>query len=103
MAQADAQALATRKGWSEACAEGYIDGQRYRDRGERPPGRALFGIGEYSLGFRAGYLGVPLMDCAELYRQPDPSPAAPRTGADRRHPAVATPTGLPHDRRSGGH
>ncbi len=47
--------LAEVNGWSLAHAEGYVDGETSRRRGNPPSQYALIGIDEYSLGFRAGY------------------------------------------------
>ena len=47
--------LAERNGWSLAHAEGYIDGETFRQRGKTPSTYAQIGIDEYCLGFRAGY------------------------------------------------
>ena len=47
--------LANKNGWSLAHAEGYIDGETFRQRGTTPSKYAQIGIDEYCLGFRAGY------------------------------------------------
>ena len=47
--------LAARYGWSQAHAEGYVDGESFRRRGKMPSRYVQVGIDEYSLGFRAGY------------------------------------------------
>ena len=47
--------LAERNGWSLAQAEGYVDGEIFRQRGKTPSNYAQIGIDEYCLGFRAGY------------------------------------------------
>ena len=49
--------LAEEKGWSVACAEGFIDGENYRRRSTTPSKYAQVGIDDYCLGFRAGYYG----------------------------------------------
>ena len=47
--------LAERHGWSIARAEGYVEGETFRRRGEAPSSYRLVGIDDYALGFRAGY------------------------------------------------
>lgn len=47
--------VAEEKGWSIARAQGYVDGEISRKRGESPSKYTLIGIDEYCLGFRAGY------------------------------------------------
>ena len=47
--------LAEKNGWSLAHAEGYVDGETFRQRGTTPSKYAQIGIDEYCLGFRAGY------------------------------------------------
>ena len=47
--------LAEVNGWSQAHAEGYVDGESFRRRGKMPSRYVQVGIDEYSLGFRAGY------------------------------------------------
>jgi hypothetical protein len=47
--------LAEKYGWTQAQAEGYVDGESFRRRGKRPPNYVLIGIDEYCQGFRAGY------------------------------------------------
>ena len=101
MGRADVLALASRKGCTETCAQGFLDGERYRNRGERPPGHALFGIGQYSLGFRAGYLGVPLADSAAPYVEP--LRAVQPEAAEKRRSTVSSTTALPPARRRRGH
>ena len=50
--------LAEQYGWTLAHAEGYVDGERSRRRGELPSRYAMIGIDHYCLGFRAGYFAV---------------------------------------------
>lgn len=64
--------LAEKNGWSLAHAEGYVDGQAYRRRGQTPSKHAQVGIDEYSLGFRAGYYERKSLDPA-----PQTAPAVP--------------------------
>ncbi len=47
--------LAEKNGWSQAHAEGYMDGETFRRRGTTPSGYAQVGIDDYCLGFRAAY------------------------------------------------
>lgn len=47
--------LAETNGWSVDYAKGYVDGEAFRLRGMKPSKRAVIGIDEYSLGFRAAY------------------------------------------------
>lgn len=47
--------LAEKNGWSLAYAEGYVDGEFVRRRGNPVGPYPLVGIDEYSLGFRAAY------------------------------------------------
>jgi hypothetical protein len=47
--------LADRHGWSIARAQGYVEGEISRRRGEAPSTYARVGIDDYALGFRAGY------------------------------------------------
>ena len=50
--------LAERNGWSQARAEGYIDGERALRRNTAPPKYVLVGIDDYCRGFRAGYFAT---------------------------------------------
>ena len=56
-----AQALAEHFGCPLESAEGYVDGEGFRRRRRDPPQNFLVGIDEYSLGFRAGFYGRPLV------------------------------------------
>ena len=47
--------LAEKNGWPLLRAEGYLDGEFFRRRGMAPSKYGQIGIGEYCLGFRAGY------------------------------------------------
>ena len=47
--------LAEQNRWSLAYAQGFVDGETCRRLGKMPSRRAMVGIDEYSLGFRAGY------------------------------------------------
>jgi hypothetical protein len=49
------EVLAEKNHWSLARAEGYVNGELFRQRGNRPPNHLVIGIDEYCLGFRAGY------------------------------------------------
>ena len=55
LSEEKAKLLAEKNGWPLAWAEGYVDGETFRRRGEPPTIYAQIGIDEYSLGFRAGY------------------------------------------------
>jgi hypothetical protein len=55
LAKEKIKVLAKKNGWSLARAEGYIDGETFRQRGATPSKYAQIGIDEYCLGFRAGY------------------------------------------------
>ena len=103
MGRADVLALASRKGCTETCAQGFLDGERYRNRGERPPGHALFGIGEYCLGFRAGYLGVALAGSAEPYVEALMTLAPAHDHGENLHTTVGSTTAVPAARRPRGH
>jgi hypothetical protein len=50
--------LAEQYGWTLAHAQGYVDGQRSRKRGEPPSRYVMIGIDHYCLGFRAGYFAA---------------------------------------------
>jgi len=47
--------LAERNGWSEAFAEGYIDGRAARTRGSQSAAYPVGDLDEYRQGFLAGY------------------------------------------------
>ena len=47
--------LAQRNGWSLVRAQGFVDGEISRRRGQLPSAYARVGIDDYCLGFRAGY------------------------------------------------
>ena len=47
--------LAEAYDWSLDRAQGFVDGENSRLRGNKPSRHVLIGIDEYSLGFRAGY------------------------------------------------
>ena len=47
--------LAAKNGWSEAFAEGYLDGTAARRYGKQTPGYPLGNLDEYRQGFLAGY------------------------------------------------
>jgi hypothetical protein len=47
--------LAEKNGWSEAFAEGYLDGRAARTRGAQSATYPLGDLDEYRLGFLAGY------------------------------------------------
>ena len=70
--------LATRNGWSLSQAEGYIDGESFRRRGETPSMYAQVGIDEYCLGFRASY-----------YERQNPASIASLSGLPMATPASA--------------
>jgi hypothetical protein len=57
--------LAEQYGWSDAVAQGYVDGERYRRRRKVPLEYFLVGIDDYSLGFRAGYFNRLLSEPTE--------------------------------------
>jgi hypothetical protein len=50
--------LAEKYGWTLAHAQGYVDGERSRKRGESPSRYVMIGIDHYCLGFRAGYFAA---------------------------------------------
>ena len=47
--------VADKNVWSLEHARGFVDGETARRRGKAPTRLTLVGIGEYCLGFRAGY------------------------------------------------
>jgi hypothetical protein len=47
--------LAQGNGWSNARAQGFVDGEMARRRGTAPSIYARVGIDDYCIGFRAGY------------------------------------------------
>lgn len=47
--------LAARNGWSEAFAEGYLDGTAARRYGTQTPNHPLGNLDQYRQGFLAGY------------------------------------------------
>jgi hypothetical protein len=51
----DFKDLAEKNGWSEAFAEGYIDGRAARTHGRQSRAYPLGDLDEYRLGFLAGY------------------------------------------------
>ena len=51
----DLNALSEQYGFSIAHAEGYVEGEAFRSRGEAPSTYALVGIDDFAAGFRAGY------------------------------------------------
>ena len=51
----DFRDLAEKYGWSEAFAEGYIDGRAARTRGAQNARYPVGDLDEYRLGFLAGY------------------------------------------------
>ena len=51
----DFKDLAEKNGWSEAFAEGYVDGRAARTRGRQSQTYPLGDLDEYRLGFLAGY------------------------------------------------
>ena len=54
--------LAEIYGWSDAVAQGYVDGEKFRRRRRAPLEYFLVGIDDYSQGFRAGYFNRPLSE-----------------------------------------
>ena len=50
-----ARAIAEEKGWPLTRAEGYIEGQHYRQEGLRPTAYQKVGFDDYARGFRAGF------------------------------------------------
>ena len=48
-------ALVRMHGWTQAFADGYVDGEAWRRRGKHPSNLVLVSRDDYSLGFRAGY------------------------------------------------
>jgi hypothetical protein len=51
----DFRGLAEKNGWSDAFAEGYIDGRAARTRGSQSLAYPVGDLDEYRLGFLAGY------------------------------------------------
>ena len=51
----DFRDLAEKNGWSEAFAEGYIDGRAARTRGTQSLAYPIGDLDEYRQGFLAGY------------------------------------------------
>jgi hypothetical protein len=51
----DFKDLTEKNGWSEAFAEGYIDGRAARTHGRQSPAYPVGDLDEYRLGFLAGY------------------------------------------------
>jgi hypothetical protein len=47
--------IADKNGWSQAYAQGFVEGESFRRHGSKPSKYAEIGIDDYSLGFRAGY------------------------------------------------
>ena len=104
MQRDDVLALSRRKGWSETCAQGYADGEACRNRGERPQPAAIYGVGQYSLGFRAGFFGIPLIDSIEAhpYLPGVVGPLQPSwTGPERRKKTVELSTAVLARRQAG--
>lgn len=50
-----ARAIAEKMGWSLIQAEGYLEGQQYRQEGLKPTAYQKVGRDEYAKGFRAGF------------------------------------------------
>jgi hypothetical protein len=55
LSQEKATAIAEEMGWSILFAEGFIEGQFERWRGNRPSNYVTVGADEYARGFRAGF------------------------------------------------
>jgi hypothetical protein len=51
----DSRDLAEKNGWSEAFAEGYLDGRAARTRGTQSATYPIGDLDEYRQGFLAGY------------------------------------------------
>ncbi|HTQ75322.1 MAG TPA: hypothetical protein VMI74_13645 [Burkholderiales bacterium] len=51
----DTRNLAEKNGWSEAFAEGYIDGRAARTSGSQTTSYPVGDLDEYRMGFLAGY------------------------------------------------
>jgi hypothetical protein len=82
------QVLVEEYGWPLTCAKGYVDGEKFRKRGEEPPVYPLAGIDDYSEGFRAGYFDRPLSERAL-------SGTPPSSGVDSHgSPAFSDPLAL---------
>jgi hypothetical protein len=67
--------IASRNGWSQTFAKGFVEGNSSRRRGAKPSTYAQIGIDEYSLGFRTGYYERGVGGVA-----PSSPPAAPIAG-----------------------
>ena len=55
--------LAAKNGWSEAFAEGYLDGTATRRFGTQTPSYPLGDLDEYRQGFLAGYSLTRMKRC----------------------------------------
>ena len=55
--------LAAKNGWSEAFAEGYLDGTSARRYGTQTPNYPLGNLDEYRQGFLAGYSLTRMKRC----------------------------------------
>lgn len=55
--------LAAKNGWSEAFAEGYLDGTAARRYGAQTPNYPLGDLDEYRQGFLAGYSLTRMKRC----------------------------------------
>ena len=50
-----ARTIAEKMGWSLTRAEGYVEGQHYRQEGLKPTAYQKVGVDDYARGFRAGF------------------------------------------------
>ena len=50
-----ARTIAEKMGWSLTRAEGYVEGQHYRQEGLKPTAYQKVGVDDYAKGFRAGF------------------------------------------------
>lgn len=50
-----ARSIAKQWGWSLTRAEGYVEGQMYRQEGLKPTAYQKVGVDDYAKGFRAGF------------------------------------------------
>lgn len=72
LADEKVRVLAEKNGWTVPRAQGFLDGEGARRRGQKPSRYAQVGIDEYSLGFRAGFYE------RQTQRSAPTRPAAPR-------------------------
>jgi hypothetical protein len=62
----DFRDLAEKNGWSEAFAEGYVDGRAARTHGTQTDHYPLGDLDDYRMGFLAGYSLTPEKRCRNM-------------------------------------